>query len=222
MESIVLIGIGLGACAFVAWLRDQSDNYWRSRNAARAAEEAQLRAEYQRHINRVQKMRQHLRLARFLLSALEQLRRCPDFRRSASIANQCETLSATYRRSLFTRFRSAMVAHFALCLQRGVTAESLLMQLQSLITSLAVAPFEAEYIAREAQRRVPRATPHSAPSFAQQLQQHRREHEERIATIQSTVEDDELREQLIEAEQTRFRDVALQLQDPNQPDTARP
>lgn len=222
MEAIVLIGVAVGIWAFIGWLREQGSNYSQSRETIRAAEEARLRAVRQRRIDRLRRLLQRQRLAHFLRSALEQLRRCPDFRRCASIANQCETLSGTYRRSLFTKFRPAMVAHFALCLQRGLTAENLLAQLQSLVTSLAVAPFEAEYIAREAQRRVPRATPQSAPSFAQQLQQQRREHEQRIATIRSSVEDEELREQLVEAEQTRFRDAVFQLQDPNQPNAARP
>lgn len=160
--------------------------------------------------------------ARLLQLALFRLAQAPDFRRVASWAAQAEDIPLPFRQRQFRRFRPRMVQHFADRLAAGGDAAILLESLQSLLQALGIPPFEADYIRAEAEGHLPSSTP-QAPSFAAGLQQVQREHQRRLDALRTLAGlDNDTREQLIEAEKTRFREALEQLGQQEPPASAGP
>jgi hypothetical protein len=92
----------------------------------------------------------------------------------------------------------------AQCLRSGGDAEALTESLARLVECLGVASFEAEYIRGQAQRLArPPAVDSSVEARTRDCQE---EHARRLAAIRSMrMLESELREQLLEAEEERFR-----------------
>ncbi len=159
------------------------------------------------------------KLLRWLELSLLQMERSPDFQRALCMAQQCETLPAAVRQRLFVKYRSAMVRHYVRCLQRRSSQTRLQEQLVRLVIALATASFEAEYIQRQALQRMPVRQAPKSPTYDQQLARLRQNRDHRIAAIRARVDDEELREQLIEEIDTELREQMLQL---NRADQNRP
>ena len=152
---------------------------------------------------------------RILQIALLQIDRAPDFLRCASVAVQSAIVPAVYRQRLFVRFRPHLVAHFARCLTSGTTQTVLTDSLTSLVMGLGIASFEASYISSEAALRTVRP---STPTPADRVDTLRMDHETRTAAIRQGVGNSpELQEQLLEAEEQRYRQALLNVFDDSPP-----
>lgn len=155
--------------------------------------------------------RENLRLlnqkARVLQLALLNLSQAPDFRRAASWAAQAQDVPLAFRQRQFRRFRPRLVRHFSDRLAAGGDPEVLLESLQALLHALGIAAFEAEYIRVDADGQLPTNAQQPA-SFSAGLLQLQREHQRRLDALRGLPGlDNETREQLIEAEKTRFREA---------------
>jgi hypothetical protein len=145
--------------------------------------------------------------ARVLQLALLKLSQAPDFRRAASWAAQVQDVPVAFRQRQFRRFRPRLVQDFADRLAEGGDPAVLLESLQSLLHGLGIAAFEAEYIRAEAEGQMPANTQQPA-SFSAGLVHLQREHQRRLEALRSLPGlDNDTREQLIEAEKTRFREA---------------
>jgi hypothetical protein len=172
-----------------------------ARQQQRLARERSRRARQRRNINAV---------ARNLQLAILQLERAPDFQRAASWARQAGKVPLGFRQRQFRRLRTRLVQHFGARLRAGTNRELLLDSLRDLVQHLGVAPYEADYIAQEAEGNRERPAPPSQPGFADALEQLQRDHDERIEAIRGLATTDEsIREQLLEAEMSRFRDAVM-------------
>lgn len=150
--------------------------------------------------------------ARDMQIAIQQLAQSADFRRAASFAAAAVQagVPADFRIRQFRRLRPLMIEHLARRLQAGATLETASTGLRELISGLGAAGYEADYIASDAQDRQ-RATNRHAPNYRDRLRQLHADHAARQQAIRDTPDlDDELREQLLEAEQERFRDEILE------------
>jgi hypothetical protein len=176
----------------------------------RRRREAQHRQAMEQQVRQQQEIN-HIQLVnRRLQEALLQLNEAPDFRRAASWATHARVVPVWFRQRQFRRFRPYLVSHFATCLRAGQDAQTLLQSLTELVQHLGVAPFEADYIRTEAERQMARP-PAAEASYEQRMAQLQREHEQRMAALRSLQGlPPEVREQLIEAEDARFRDALLQ------------
>jgi predicted secreted protein len=143
--------------------------------------------------------------------ALLQLGQSPDFRRAATFAKQAKNVPVSFRIRQFQRFRPLIVRHFATRLRGGVAADELMEGLTELVTALGLADYEADYIRREAEPQIrPRAE--VRPAYAQQARQLQIEHDQRVESIRNLPGiAAELREQLMEQEEQRFRERMLAL-----------
>jgi hypothetical protein len=152
-------------------------------------------------------------IAKSLQVALATLAETPDFQRALSWGVHAQQVPAWFRQQIFTRFRCQLVDHLTARLTAGEDGDVLLEQLRQLVQTLSMAPFEAEYIEREARQRLVQSRP--APrgtSYDQQLRTLRTAHEQRMGAIRGLEGiDSEVRAQLLEAEQSRFRDAILAL-----------
>lgn len=165
-----------------------------------AARQLQARQQYAR-LNRL-----HARMQTGLL----QLEDAPDFQRAASLAQQAHEVPVPYRQQQFVRFRMALVEHLVRRLTAREDEERLLTSLTTLVQALGMAGFEAEYVAAEARRRTVRPTRPEAVPYDEHLRQLQTDHDQRLTTLRSLVGlEEEMREQLIEAEQTRHREALL-------------
>jgi len=154
--------------------------------------------------------------ARDMQLAIQQLSQTPDFRRAASFAASAVQLGvpAPFRQRQFRRLRSLLIEHLARRLQTGAALESAAAGLRELVGSLGVAAYEADYIVNEAQGRQPTPT-ERVPNYRDHLRQLHAEHAQRLEAIHNTADlEEELREQLVEAEQERFRRELLE--EPNE------
>lgn len=215
--TILIIGLAAITCGAAAWIRQATRQLAASRQLRRSQESRRLHRqrrmlEDQRR-RRIQQKRIQL-LARKLQIALLQLGRCPDFRRAASWAAKASAVPLAFRQRQFHRFRGGFVQHFANRLAQGADREVLMESLTDLVGHLGVAPFEAEYIGVQAETRLPARPERRPPDFGEQIQQLEHEHEERLAAIQNLGLDDEsIREQLLETELNRFRDELVRRSD---------
>ena len=185
--------------------------------AAQAAALARQRAVIasQRRLAEAQRRQAMNTQYRTLQIAILQLERAPDFRRCASVAAKSAIVPAVYRQRLFVRFRPQLVAHFARCLASGTTQTSLIESLTSLVMGLGIASFEASYISSEAALRTVRP---STPTPADRVDSLRMDHETRTAAIRQGVGNSpELQEQLLEAEEQRYRHALLDVFDDSPP-----
>ncbi len=141
---------------------------------------------------------------RNLQIALLQLEQAPDFRRAAGYAKQASQVPLLYCHQQFQRFRPQILAVLSHKLRGNVPLAEATAGLHELIVAPGVAPFEAEYLVSEAQRSAP------VPAYSDQIRQSQAEHQRRTAALRSLRDlDPEIREQLMELEQERFRDELL-------------
>ncbi|HEX3151195.1 MAG TPA: ThiF family adenylyltransferase [Gemmataceae bacterium] len=146
--------------------------------------------------------------ARAFQLALLQLAQTPDFRRTASAVAGAKAVPVAFRRRQFARFRLALVAHSRRCRMAGTDPEVLRQSLRELVTGLGVAKFEADYILQAAT--VPPAIPPRPAAPAERIAALRQDHDDPIVAIRQGVgEDTDLREQLLEAEDQRYREALL-------------
>ena len=173
----------------------------------RAAAERRLLQERQR---RVALARRHAVLEARLRQSLRALGRAPDFRRAANWASHAESLLASVRHKIFRDFRMNILRHYASRLAAGENTDVLFLSLRELITALGIPTFEASYIKQEAERRTAVPAAAARPAVDQQLAERERQHVARLAAIRAlTSIDDDTRQRLVEAEETRFRDSLM-------------
>ncbi len=111
-----------------------------------------------------------------------------------------------FRQRQYKRFRPLLVDHLAHRLNAGATCESLLPGLVQLVTSLGIAPFEADYIRNEAESKLTQQES-QPPDFAQRLREAQSAYQSRMTTLESLPElDAEIREQLLEQAKIRLED----------------
>jgi hypothetical protein len=203
---VIIIGILL-AVSKAARRRGRNEDYQRNLQQQYAHRQEQIargRAATHSRRNRVYKQ---------LQLALLTLNQVPDFQRAASWAQHAQDIPLQLRQRLFHRFRTRMVAHMCNRMSAGGNARQLLTSLTTLVQSLGVAAFEAQYIQTEAFERQG-ASDEAPPSFDEQLRELRQKHEARVSALRSLGGvDPETKEQLIETEQTRFREAVLALGD---------
>lgn len=223
METLIVPFLALAAagyygCKMVAAWSDQRAVQSRVREL-----NDQQKREFQRRVAAQQKAarQEHARrnqLYARLQMGLLQLNQAPDFQRAASLAQQAQDVPAAYRQYQFRRFRPILVQHFIRRLTAGEDSERLTTSLTALVQALGMAEFEAQYIESETQRRLPQTVAPQRLPYEEQLRRLQAAHDQRMATLRNVpgLEDD-VREQMLEAEQTRFRESLLALD----PDAAR-
>jgi len=144
--------------------------------------------------------------------AIQQLAQSPDFRRAASFAARAAEVRvpATFRQRQFCRLRPLLLDHLARRLQAGVGLQAAANGLRELIAALGVAAYEADYIATEAQA-CQTSPVERDPDYRERLRNSHAAHTRRLDAIRNTPDlDEELLEQLLEAEQERFRREVLE------------
>lgn len=173
-------------------------------------------------IQRRENLRRLNAKARVLQVALFRLSQAPDFRRVASWASQAQDVPLPFRQRQFRRFRPRLVQHFADRLGAGGDPAVLLESPQSLLQALGIPAFEADYIRAEAEGHLP-TNNQQPPSFSAGLQQLQREHQRRLEALRTVPGlDNDTREQLMEAEKTRFREALEHLGQQEPPPPAGP
>jgi hypothetical protein len=209
MWEMLLIGGALaGGYKLVQAIMGSND---RAR-ARGAAQESHARAAANVRWRRAQAEAAKRQAARDMQLAIQQLSQSPDFRRAASFAARAVQVGvpAAFRQRQFRRLRSLLIEHLARRLQAGAALESAAAGLRELVGSLGVAAYEGDYIANEAQGRQQTPT-ERAPNYRDHLRQLHAEHAQRLEAIRNTADlEEELREQLVEAEQERFRRELLE------------
>lgn len=210
----ILIGgaVLAGGYKLAKVIKEKSDQARAQRTALDAAEQSQQRAAAAARWRQAQAQAARRQAARDMQVAIQQLSKSPDFRRAASFATQAATVGvpADFRQRQFRRLRSLLVEHLSRCLQAGSNLETAAAGLRELIGGLGVAPYEADYIATEAQGRQRPAT-QAAPNYRDRLRQVHAEHAQRLEAIRDTPDlEAEVREQLLEAEHERFRRELLE------------
>lgn len=213
MEALVIIGL-IGGTAWLVRRAAQAASYAAARRQAQDALQRDLANRTAlAHARRREKIVRLNAKARSVQRALLQLHGAPDFRRAASFAAQASDVPAAFRQRQFRRFRPRLLGHYAARLQDGVDGAVLLSSLRDLLTALSVAPYEADYVKQEAERlQTPQSQPHTAPNYAQRLAELQRDHEQRLAALRAlTAVEPDAMEQLVEAEQNRFREAIAQM-----------
>lgn len=217
MELVILGVLGYALCAGLSKLWGRR-RVWREvfNQRERLAAQQKL-ADDRRRAERYAADQQLRRQNQLMQTALLQLGDAPDFRRAAQFAKQAAMVPASFRQRQFTRFRGKLVGHFVARVTAGEEPASLYTSLAELVQALGMARFEADYIQAEAERQLQRPAPRPERSFADAMTALQQEHERRkevLATLENV--SPELREQLDEAEEARFREAMFQLQrDPN-------
>lgn len=208
LVGLLILG-GLAALLQSLWKRRQvASSAARLRtNAVIAAR--RRNAERQRQ-ERIAHQQRELAARNFQLAIL-QIRQSPDFRRAASFAAAARSVPAEFRQRQFRRLRSLLVNHLAERLRQGAAVENAAAGLTDLVVGLGIPDYEADYVLQEATARmIPRSmTAAPAPRFEDQVQQWQSQHQQRMETLRSLALDSELKEQLLEQEETRFRDQLL-------------
>jgi hypothetical protein len=209
MEVILISGLVYAAC----WACSTILSGRRQRRIATNAQDridSGIRARMQQqHAATLARDRLLRESNRQMQTALLQLEQAPDFYRAASFAAHAAEIPLAFRQQQFNRFRPRMLAQVVAQLRNGVDGGTLRDSLEKLVTHLGMASFEADYIWQEAQRQLERRESPQA-TYAEAMTTKQQEHEQRMSVLQTLVGiDDELREQLVEAEEQRFRDEML-------------
>jgi hypothetical protein len=206
IELIIIIAAIVGGYQLVKTLR-------------RAREQAQTRRLFHRQqvqaaavaqLRQAQTDATRRTAAREMQSAILQLHESQDFRRAATFAERAAQVGvpAAFRQRQFRRLRPLLIQFLSRRLEAGAAADAAAEGLRNLVTALGVAAYEADYIINEA--RGPQAAPRRAPDYRERLGQLHSEHARRLDAIRSTPSlDPALAEQLLEAEQERFRREVL-------------
>ena len=212
MEPFVALGVfsvaGYGAYCLGHKAVIAASEAWHTYREVVRTRSAQQRARAATHRQQGQQRTRLNQLARTLQFALLHLDRAPDFRRAASFAAQASAVPVVFRRRQFRRFRPRIVRHFMVRIRSGADPEALTQSLSELVKNLGVAAYEAEYIRTEAERGLAQATRPIEASYAQRLATTQRDHEQRLDALRELANlDVDTREQLLEAENTRFREA---------------
>lgn len=209
MEFVFLVGIVAG----VVWLSWKLFHTAAGRHTQAAFQNAVARRLAQQQARRWKQLQRLNTRARALQIALLQLARAPDFRRAASFAAQAQGVPASFRQRQYRRFRPLLLRHFAARLRAGADADVLLQSLRELLGHLSIPAYEADYIRNEAEAALARpAVPQHPPTYAHRLAQLQREHEQRVQALRGLrAVDADTREQLLEAEENRFRQALQEL-----------
>ncbi len=206
-ETIIPVTVLIVVLCGSVWgwkVRENRRRYLEQQRVAQREHQAQLRQRRQWEAAERQRRDRNQR-GRLLQLALMKLDEAPDFRRVDSWAAKCKDLPAAFRQRQYRRFRHKLVEHLATRLNAGSPTDALIPSLRSLIKHLGVSRFEAEYILQEVEESHRRRPHHSADEFATALQRRQQEHARRMDVLRSAEElSDDLREQLIEAEEMRF------------------
>lgn len=213
ISALLFLGLITAIQIVWGWWR-----HWRSSTDLRAIAEEKLAAERKladdrRRAERYQVDQRLQQTNQRMQQALLQLEEAPDFRRAAQFAKLAAQLPVTFRQRQFKRFRHKLVQHFAARLSSGDEARGLHLPLAELVQALGVAKFEADYIEAEAQQLLARPALRQERTFARALDTLQQEHlrrKEVLASLEAI--SPELREQLDEAEENRFREAVFQLQ----------
>lgn len=209
---IVFVAIVGGIAYFV-----KSRKPGRFRGVARRVDEGIRQQAARAALDRKRRRTRIRYLGRQLQISLIQLRAAPDFRRAASWARHSKDVPIAFRQRQFRRFRDQLVEHVAARTAAGENRQRLKESLTELVRGLGVKPFEADYILREGLQLVPRPARPVPLTFQQRAQLLQREHDQRLASITSLENvNDEIREQMQEAEEQRFAEAMLELGDPDQ------
>lgn len=210
-EVLMLGGLVAGGYKLAKTLKGMRERA----NAQRTARQSQEQVAATERWRRAQADAAKRQAAREVQVAIQQIAQSPDFRRAASFAARATQagVPAAFRQRQFRRLRSLLVEHMTRRLQAGASLETAASGLRELIVALGVADYEADYIATKAQSR--RRTPtQTEPNYRDRLRQRHAEHTQRLEAIRNTADlDEELREQLVEAEQERFRGELLEQPD---------
>ncbi|MGD9644338.1 MAG: hypothetical protein AB7U73_01415 [Pirellulales bacterium] len=212
MELLVLAMLGYGLYAAGAHVRRRyQDHRATIEHRERAAADANLQADLRR-AKAYAAQRRLRRLNHLMQTALLQLEQAPDFRRAASFAILAKDVPIAFRQRQFRRFRGRFLAHLLARLRAGGNAADLRQSLEDLVTALGLASFEANYLWQEAEQQLERRRPSESPSFASSVATLEQDHQQRVQVLQETPGvEAELREQLLEAEEHRFREALLAL-----------
>ncbi|HUY90316.1 MAG TPA: hypothetical protein VMV10_16390 [Pirellulales bacterium] len=218
-EMLVIGGALAGGYKLAKAIKGNSDRARAQRAAQDAARQSRERAVTATRCRQAQAEVAKRQAARDMQLAIQQLSQSPDFRRAASFAARANEagVPAAFRQRQFRRLRSLLIEHLARRIQAGAALESAASGLRELVGGLGVAAYEADYIATEAQGRQGTPTQSAEPNYRDRLRHLHGEHAQRLEAIRSTADlEEELREQLVEAEQERFRRELLE-----QPDEGR-
>ena len=191
-------------CRSFASVHRRQTEAWASSQRESEAVAARRRRSAKRQYRRQQRQRRLNALARNFQVALLQLDRATDFRRVANLARHAKDVPLGFRQRQFRRFRPRLVQHMTARLQVGVDPELLCDSLAELLTALGVSEFEADYIREEAERRQPPTPQVPEPTFTDELQRQQQQHNERMSAIRGLTIEAEIKEQMLEAERTRF------------------
>lgn len=217
MELLILGGLVGGFCWLIRrWPIRQPTSapspQALTRRAAIVRQQRQ-RLMQRRHEQLVGHQRRRL-AARNMQVAILQIGESPDFRRAASHAELARDVPLAFRQQQFRRLRPLLLRQLVEKQRAGQPVETASAGLTELVTALGIAAYEAEYLIQEAStsRAARVATP---ASFAQQAQQWQAELRQRLEAIQGLTDlDPDLREQLIEQEQQRFRERMIAAGEP--------
>lgn len=197
---IVLAGIGYAvAIASKGVIRRQ--RLLQLQQQAWANHQARL---HNQQLEAERKRREQNERGKWLQISLQQLAQAPDFQRALSWALKCQEINLPFRQRQFRRFRGELVAHLSRRLAAGENRERLMTGLRGLVKALGIAPFEADYMLRQVQERQ-QSQSDPAGQFAAQLRRQQQEHDQRMSTLRSLNVSDDIREQLLEAEERRFQ-----------------
>lgn len=135
----------------------------------------------------------------------------PDFRRAAVVVQDAQVVPTDFRRRQFHRLRPLLVRHYESCSRKGCDPELLHSSLMDLVAALGMEEFEADYIRQEYERNRELRTGGNEESgsahFQARLTQVQRAHDQRMEVIRALTNlTDDVRAQLIEAEERRFQE----------------
>lgn len=212
MIVVIVFSLACGLC----WLILLSQA--RPPTSAPSPLELQQRAKLARQIRQQQEFQRQQRVAadhkrqlaaRNMQLAILQIDQSIDFRRAASFAELAREVPLAFRQRQFRRMRPLLLRHLMTRLQSGQTVNSAAKGLEELMAALGIAKYEADYLIAEASDAGSLPAPVQI-TFTQQAQQWQTELRQRTDAIQSLTElDTDLREQLLEQEQHRFRERLL-------------
>ncbi len=221
MELLVMAMLGYGLCAAAAHARRRyRDRQAMTERRERAASDAKRQADLRR--SQAYAARQRLRRLNHLMqTALLQLEQAPDFRRAASFATLARDVPLGFRQQQFCRFRPKLLGYLVTRLRGGGEARALRQSLDQLARALGMAAFEADYLWQEAHLQIESGRPVAPANFASSVATLEQEHQHRVEILRTRSQlDEELREQLIEAEEQRFREAMLRAGDRSFPQPA--
>jgi len=140
----------------------------------------------------------------------------PDFQRVAAAVRAAEHVPPHFKLRQYHRFRPHFIRHYRRCAQRGADLQQLRTSLDQLVMAFELEPFEADYLRSEAERNLNLASHQQAPetavdNFRSRIARIQEEHDERVTAIRElTGIEDDVREQLLEAEERRYQSQLFQ------------